>query len=66
MVAQSNKPANKLVSCWVVGNYRKLMSENILPSGTYKIVKFYTENFGRRFTIITMEGSYDAVNVPEC
>jgi hypothetical protein len=29
-------------------------------------VKFYTENFGRRFTIITMEGSYDAVNVPEC
>ena len=24
MVAQSNKPTNRFVSCWVVGNYRRL------------------------------------------
>jgi len=30
---------------------------------TYINVKLYTENFARRFTVTTMEGSYDAVNV---
>jgi hypothetical protein len=39
------------------------MCENILPYGKYISLKLYAEKLGHGYTVITMEVSYDALNL---